>query len=921
MKPKSWKRKKPVEGYEMRKSWKTGLKRGTALLAAAATLLLGGASAYAATNSSGADTEPTGGGEYSKTASDGTKVNAEGYMEGGEIPHEQMLQILRRGSLATTNTFTGGTSYGYWIPGTDSWLGNHGYFNGYPAYCVQAGIPYSPTFGSYTPVNGDTAQIVAEATAEHTEATADARAVEQFLVHDHMEQQPSEWAQYRTKAIANPSTNKAAQAAEWYGIAKTKTLKSVSVKIDGDANNIQPNQNHTLTVEMLSMDSKTMGNGIHTWHLTASGNVNLSKIQGTGGKETVTFALKDSKPATISVWADRPQAYFANTAKQTLFYVGKMTRIQGKTSVRAITPTEITPDLNKRLVGNTGDKRTLSFRLSAVNEPAKTTLAKPQDVSVKTDENTGATAYVKFNKLKFTEPGTYEYAIAETTPKTTGWQDDSETHPYTVVVTKDKDNILHATGKYDGVSSALIVSDYKPSVTTNMVDTSNGRNSEGVAEFLKTGVYNPVAESWDNPAKTVSEGAAASVKTGTSATGSKSVLVSMLAAANPGDATNSSTGQSAADDAKAMRRGKADDADAVSSKKTQDIDPGLRQVLDPAVLKDGKFSFTDEIKAENLKPGEYKAYGTLHYAAGSKNHAAGEAVLDKQGQPVSAVSETYEATKYKTVTPMKVTYGFAPPADYEGSKFVSYIDIKSADATAKTADKTVDKADADSTAKTDANTGAKDSTAKADADAKDTPADDDVIVSDADPSNTHESLYAAKIRTKVSEKTISPQPNQAITDEIIYENLIPGAQYTVKGVEVDKTSGKTVATAETVFTPDKSDGTTQVTFSNIDASSLPKHTFVAKEYLYHKENQVGHHDDTGDEQETTLVDAKPAQLAVTGSDVAWLAVAAVAVACLGGFGVWLARRKKKPTAAAAASDSSEDSDAEPKADADMKVEA
>ena len=87
-------------------------------------------------------------------------------------------------------------------------------------------------------------------------------------------------------------------------------------------------------------------------------------------------------------------------------------------------------------------------------------------------------------------------------------------------------------------------------------------------------------------------------------------------------------------------------------------------------------------------------------------------------------------------------------------------------------------------------------------------------------------------------------------DKVNYRNLIPGKEYTVKGVLMDKETGKPVmvkgkkVTSEKKFTAHKADGTVEMSFT-FDASSLKGKTTVVFEDLFYDGIKVASHDGKG----------------------------------------------------------------------------
>ena len=101
----------------------------------------------------------------------------------------------------------------------------------------------------------------------------------------------------------------------------------------------------------------------------------------------------------------------------------------------------------------------------------------------------------------------------------------------------------------------------------------------------------------------------------------------------------------------------------------------------------------------------------------------------------------------------------------------------------------------------------------------------------------------------------SPSEKVTITDTVEYKNLIPGKEYTIQGILMDQESeeellidGKPV-TAQSVFTPESSEGTVQLSFS-LNASTLAGKTTVAFETLQYEEKTIAVHADIKDEKQS-----------------------------------------------------------------------
>ena len=118
-----------------------------------------------------------------------------------------------------------------------------------------------------------------------------------------------------------------------------------------------------------------------------------------------------------------------------------------------------------------------------------------------------------------------------------------------------------------------------------------------------------------------------------------------------------------------------------------------------------------------------------------------------------------------------------------------------------------------------------------------------------------------EIKTRATvdgEKEVDPLETITLTDTVTYRNLIPGKTYQVKGVLMDKGTGEKLlvdgkeVTAESIFIPEKPNGTVEMTFT-FPASALAGKTIVVFESVYHEGKEVAVHADIEDEDQTIII--------------------------------------------------------------------
>ncbi len=137
-------------------------------------------------------------------------------------------------------------------------------------------------------------------------------------------------------------------------------------------------------------------------------------------------------------------------------------------------------------------------------------------------------------------------------------------------------------------------------------------------------------------------------------------------------------------------------------------------------------------------------------------------------------------------------------------------------------------------------------------------------------------------------KEITAKDRITIEDTVTYKNLTPGKEYALKGVLMDKATGKPLVIngeevyAETAFTPETPTGEVTVSFP-FDASGLTETTnVVVFERLYRDNVAIAAHADIGDEGQTVrlIPPAPPVPIPPTGEKSQpgfWIGLGAVAL--------------------------------------------
>ena len=138
------------------------------------------------------------------------------------------------------------------------------------------------------------------------------------------------------------------------------------------------------------------------------------------------------------------------------------------------------------------------------------------------------------------------------------------------------------------------------------------------------------------------------------------------------------------------------------------------------------------------------------------------------------------------------------------------------------------------------------------------------VATHADINDENQSIHWPSIGTTATDfdgkgHTVRVGESVVIRDTVSYKNLVPGTEYKVSGVLMDKETGKPFLdakgnqiTGETTFSPEQADGSVDVLFT-VDTSLLAGKKFVAFEKLYTNEVEITSHEDIEEEGQTVYV--------------------------------------------------------------------
>lgn len=155
--------------------------------------------------------------------------------------------------------------------------------------------------------------------------------------------------------------------------------------------------------------------------------------------------------------------------------------------------------------------------------------------------------------------------------------------------------------------------------------------------------------------------------------------------------------------------------------------------------------------------------------------------------------------------------------------------------------------------------------------------------------------------TVEGKKEITADGEITIDDVVFYKNLTPGKKYVIKGILMDKSTGKPFeidgknVTSEVTFTPEKSSGEVKVSF-NFDASGIKTNTeLVVFETLYREGVEIAAHADIDDKGQTVTVIPPAPPVPQTGDESNlgfWIGLGAIALGGLISVAVIYLKKKK-----------------------------
>lgn len=232
----------------------------------------------------------------------------------------------------------------------------------------------------------------------------------------------------------------------------------------------------------------------------------------------------------------------------------------------------------------------------------------------------------------------------------------------------------------------------------------------------------------------------------------------------------------------------------------------------------GKITIVDVVAYKNLTKGkEYMVSGQL------MDKKENEVVTDADGKEVTAM-QTFTAEDSEGE--VEVTFTFTPAEGFGGHDVVVFEDLYR-----------YDKA----------------------------------IASHADIMDKGQTVRIPKIGTTATvngKHEAEADGKVTIIDKVEYKRLIVGKEYTVKGILMNKDTGKELTidgktiTAETTFTAEQANGSVELKYE-VDASALKEKAVVVFEDLYYGDIKIAAHADLEDEDQTVKFKVKTPKIGTT----------------------------------------------------------
>ncbi len=175
------------------------------------------------------------------------------------------------------------------------------------------------------------------------------------------------------------------------------------------------------------------------------------------------------------------------------------------------------------------------------------------------------------------------------------------------------------------------------------------------------------------------------------------------------------------------------------------------------------------------------------------------------------------------------------------------------------------------------------------------------VATHTDINDVGQTVEIPEIKTQASDRvdgdqTVVVDGTVTIVDKISYTNLLPGKEYVIKGILMDKGTNSPLivngqhVTAEKIFVPETAKGFVELEFT-FDASALEGKTTVVFESFYYKGIEVATHADINDSAQTVNFVRK--QTPKTGDALSGIAcIVVIGAAACGAAGLHM---RRKPT--------------------------